>query len=115
MLKNTIYSGDMLYQKYYTTGFPFKQKANYGERAMYLIEDNHEPIVSKEEFENVQNLFAYRERKKVDNSKRYDFTGKIVCGRCGSNFRRHTDTKKKGVKNISGAAKSILNQKTIAQ
>ena len=115
MLKNTIYSGDTLYQKYYTTGFSFKQKANYGERAMYLIEDNHEPIVSKEEFENVQNLFACLERKKVDNSKRYDLTEKIVCGRYGSNFRRHTDTKKERSKKYSGAAKSILNQKTIAQ
>ncbi|SHL54199.1 recombinase family protein [Anaerotignum lactatifermentans] len=111
MLKNTIYSGDMLYQKYYTTGFPFKQKANHGERAMYLIEDNHEPIVSKAEFENVQNLFAYRERKNVDNSKRYDFTGKIVCGSCGSNFRRHTDTKKNGIKKYQWCCKEHIESK----
>ena len=101
----------MLYQKYYTTGFPFKQKANHGERAMYLIEDNHEPIVSKAEFENVQNLFAYRERKNVDNSKRYDFTGKIVCGSCGSNFRRHTDTKKNGIKKYQWCCKEHIESK----
>ena len=55
MLSNEKYVGNLLLQKTCTpdllTG---KQKKNCGEQSMFLVENAHEPIVSKEIFEDVQ-------------------------------------------------------------
>ena len=54
-----------------------------GEIPQYYVEDNHEPIVSKELFEIVQN-----EIEKRTKGNRYSgvglFSSKIKCGECGS-------------------------------
>lgn len=50
ILKNPVYEGDLLLQKTCTTeGIPFRTKRNHGELPQYLIRDNHEPIISREE------------------------------------------------------------------
>lgn len=94
ILKNPIYEGDVLLQKTYATeGVPFTRKVNKGELPQYLIRDNHEPIISRREAEMVRQIYAYRKSKQcvADTSvynNRYAFSGRIVCGICGGNFRR---------------------------
>ena len=93
ILKNPIYEGDMLQQRTYTeTRFPFVRRVNNGQRNQYLIKDSHPPIVTHEEAEAVQNLMAYRvdvlHMNKSDYTKRYLFSGRIICGECGRTFRR---------------------------
>lgn len=94
ILQNPVYEGDLLYQKTYTTeGVPFIKKHNRGELPQYLITDNHEPIISREEAEVVRQLYEYRRQKQcVDDlsvyQSRYAFSSRIVCGECGSTFRR---------------------------
>lgn len=94
ILQNPVYEGDLLYQKTYTTeGVPFLKKHNHGELPQYLITDNHEPIISREEAEAVRQLYEYRRQKQcVDDlsvyQNRYAFSSRIVCGECGSMFRR---------------------------
>lgn len=55
MLSNEKYVGNLLLQKTCTPDFlTGKQKKNCGEQSMFLVENAHEPIVSKEIFEDVQ-------------------------------------------------------------
>ncbi len=93
ILQNPIYTGNLLQQKTLTTDVvPFKRKPNKGQLPQYLIEDNHEPIITKEQAEAVMEIFDYRKQQMVmDEGKyqnRYAFSSKILCGECGSTFRR---------------------------
>lgn len=55
ILSNEKYMGNLLLQKTYTPDFlTGKQKKNCGEQSMFLVENVHEAIVSKENFEEVQ-------------------------------------------------------------
>jgi len=88
ILKNEKYIGDMLLQKSYAKDhLSKKQVKNDGVLPQYYIENNHEPIVSKEVFEKVQNEMKKRSRKPSKAEKQHLFTGKIKCGICGSNFK----------------------------
>lgn len=93
ILINPIYAGNLLFQKTYTTEvLPFKRKHNRGQMPRYFIEDNHQPIISPEQAEAVNEIMEYRRKQHGLNSEkcrsRYGFSGKILCGECGSTFRR---------------------------
>lgn len=92
VLRNEKYVGDCLFQKTYTEDF--KRKSNGGEREMFLVSGHHEAIVSREEFDRVQELLREGvsdngiERSTGKYSGTYAFSGKIRCGECGGTFRR---------------------------
>ena len=96
MLSNEKYCGDAILQKTYTADtVTFKRKKNEGELPKYYIKDNHEPIISREEFELVQKIKEDRAGKHGNNlgdrkkySNRYPFTQKLICGDCGNTFKR---------------------------
>ena len=88
ILKNELYTGALLCQKTFTTELPErKKKWNNGEMQMYLIEEDHEAIVSKEDFEAAQRIMAHRGAN-LQNGRRYSFSGKIICGDCNGVFCR---------------------------
>ena len=97
ILRNEKYTGACLFQKTYSD-FHFKRHKNNGDRDQFLIEDHHEPIVSKEEFEMVETLLQQRAREKNIQQgnrryqNRYPFSNKLVCGECGGSFKRHINT-----------------------
>lgn len=93
ILLNPVYEGDALHQRTYTDmQFPFKRKVNTGQMNMYMTKDAHPAIVSHEEAEAVRSIMEYRTRTlNMDGEKfqnRYIFSGRILCGECGSHFRR---------------------------
>ncbi len=92
ILLNPVYEGDSLHQRTYTEKqFPFIRKENKGQVNMYLMRDAHPPIITHEEAEAVRSVMEYRSRTLHMNgntTNRYLFTGRIVCGECGSHFRR---------------------------
>jgi site-specific DNA recombinase len=93
IIRNPVYTGNVIFQKTYTTeGVPFKRKTNKGELPQFFISDNHEPIISIEEADAINEIIEYRRKQmNVDGLKsqnRYAFTSKIVCGECGELFRR---------------------------
>lgn len=49
MLSNEKYKGSVLLQKYFHDDVNDPKKLNQGELEQYLIEDNHEAIISKED------------------------------------------------------------------
>lgn len=94
ILRNCVYEGDLLLQKTFTMdGVPFIRKANHGELPQYLITDNHEPIITREEARAVKELCEYRRGVQCVEDlgayqNRYAFSSRIVCGECGGGFRR---------------------------
>ena len=105
ILSNERYCGDMLLQKTFTENpISKKVKKNRGEMAKYLITNNHPAIVDKDTFKLVQMEIARRgsKRKTADKTitEQGKYSGKfalselLVCGECGSPYRRITWTKK---------------------
>ncbi len=101
MLTNERYTGDMLLQKTYIENcISKKSKKNRGEMAKYLITNNHSAIISKELFKSVQAEMARRSSKRKTSdlsiteqgkySGKYALTEILVCGECGSPYRRKT-------------------------
>ena len=90
ILRNEKNVGDSLFQKSYTTDFPFKRVKNRGEEDKYYSLDTHEAIVSREVFEAVQELLKKRSEKNAwkNGIQKYPFTGKIHCTLCGSILSR---------------------------
>ena len=97
MLKNEKYIGDCLFQKTYSD-FRFRRRKNYGDRDQFYIEDHHEAIISRGDFEAAGALLQQRAREKNlkrEDQKyynRYPFTGMLVCGECGRRFKRHINS-----------------------
>lgn len=94
ILKNEKYMGDMLLQKFYVKDCLTKKEAtNKGELPQYYVENSHEGIISKEDFQKVQERFGLRPQ--IDNTpKEYEFKGIIFCGICGSRYVRKKNHKK---------------------
>lgn len=100
MLQNEKYKGDALLQKTYTVDFLTKERAvNNGEVPMYYVEKSHPAIIDKEIWEAVQlemnRRKDYMEKHGVGQLdfikvKDNPFTGRVICGNCGSAFGRKT-------------------------
>ncbi len=104
ILTNERYCGDMLLQKTFTENpITKKVKKNHGEMAKYLISNNHPAIIDRDTYKLVQMEVARRgsKRKTADKtiteqgkySGKYALTELLVCGECGSPYRRITWTK----------------------
>lgn len=103
MLCNEKYKGDFHLQKYYTPENKRNHtRKNNGEVQSYYISENHEPIVSPEVWEKVQEV---REQRKRDRNigqdstmkfqNRYPLSGMLICPYCGKTLRRRQVYKKK--------------------
>lgn len=102
ILTNEKYIGDALLQKTYVTDCISKKvKKNQGERAMYYVENNHPVIISREMFDQVRNEMTRRSSKRKVLQKsgktelgkysgKYALTELLVCGECGSPYKRVT-------------------------
>ena len=104
ILTNERYCGEMLLQKTYTENcISKKKKINHGEMAKYLIKNSHKPIIDKSIFKAVQLEIAKRctKKKTIMNgltkkskySGKYALTDLLVCGECGSCYRRKSWTR----------------------
>ena len=91
ILRNERYVGDVICQKTFTEDYlTHKQVTNDGQKTKYYIKDHHEGIIDRETFDKVQQMLKPKTKGvKRGPNKRYDFTGRIVCGECGANFHRY--------------------------
>lgn len=101
IIKNEKYKGDVLMGKTFTVDPISKRRLNnFGEEDKYYIKDNHEPIISKEDFEKAQEIRLRRagNKKTAANvngkrerySKMYAFSSMLECGFCGSLLSRRS-------------------------
>ena len=86
VLRNELYKGDKLIQKAAPENLYTKKPDESINYDSYYIEDDHEPIVSKELWQKVQDrLNSYSEHKTQGS---YFLKGKVYCGECGCPMRR---------------------------
>lgn len=92
ILRNEKYMGDLLLQKTISESHLTKRQVkNVGQLRQFYISEDHEPIVSRGVFTEVQNEVQRRaEKHKHSAGIKSVFTGKIQCGICGKNYRRKT-------------------------
>lgn len=110
LLKNEKYCGDVLLQKTFISDcISRKVIKNVGQLPMYLIENHHEGIVSREIYQATQAEFARRSSRRSPNKRaaatglssytsRYALSDRLVCGECGTLYRRCTWVRKSGKK-----------------
>lgn len=97
MLTNEKYVGDCLFQKSYTDS-SYNRHVNRGEKNQYFMENHHEAIISREDFEQVRRVLEQRAKEKGNSGdkdrnrylNRYVFSGKIKCGNCGATCKRRS-------------------------
>ena len=106
ILTNEKYTGDALLQKTYVTDcITKKMRKNNGELPMYLVKNHHEPIISRSDFNRVQEEMARRSAKRTIADKltktgqgkysaKYALSELLICGECGEHYRRVTWTAK---------------------
>ena len=86
ILRNEIYKGDKLIQKAAPRNLYTKKPDESINYNSYYIEDDHEPIVSKELWQKVQDRLNSYSKHKTQGS--YFLKGKVYCGECGCPMRR---------------------------
>lgn len=106
ILSNEKYKGDAILNKSYTVDCISKKvRANNGECQKFYIENNHPAIIDAGTFGRVQEELARRSgKRKVKQvgtkteqgkySSKYALTELLVCGECGTPYRRCTWTVK---------------------
>ncbi len=94
--RNEFYTGDSLYQKTFMENY--KKYVNTGQLDQYLNEDDHPAIIDHATFEQANMMIkSHGERlgreKAVKDTKRYVFSGRLICGLCGGHMRRGKDAR----------------------
>lgn len=88
VLKNEIYTGVMVQGKEKTLNYKVKKRIKVDKKEWIRVEDTHEAIISKEDFNIVQKLMLRDTRTAPDGTQLYLFSGLLRCGDCGGNMVR---------------------------
>lgn len=96
ILKNEKYIGDALLQKTYTVDVLTKKRVqNNGIVPQYYVENNHEPIIPRDIYMQVQeeilrraNMHSGEKMKKRVYSSKYALSSIVYCSKCGDIYRR---------------------------
>ena len=90
IIANINYTGDLLLQKTYNENYLTKKtKINRGELDQFFVENDHEAIITRDEYYAALEIRRKRvEYFKLDNFKvrTYPLTGFVRCGNCGKNY-----------------------------
>ena len=97
ILRNEKYKGDVLQGKTYTADpLSHKRYKNLGEADQFYVSEHHEPIISPEIFDMVQEILKERcgaraNGRRIGNvGRKFAFSSRIRCGFCGNCFTRRT-------------------------
>lgn len=90
ILKNEIYTGTLIQGKSTTPNYKVKKKINKQEDEWIRHEDSHEAIISKEQFDMVQELLIRDTRVSPDSDSIYLLGGVVYCADCGRAMIRKT-------------------------
>ena len=100
IIRNEKYCGDLVQKKTFTPDYlSHEKKYNKGEEEFVILKDHHEPIISREMFDQANEILASRaasQESKAKHSNRYAFSGKIKCGRCGASYVARYKKRKDG-------------------
>ncbi len=88
ILKNEVYIGVMVQGKERTLNYKVKKRIKVNKEDWIRVEDTHEAIISKEDFDVVQKLMLRDTRTAPNGKQLYLFSGLLRCGGCGCNMVR---------------------------
>lgn len=94
LLKNEKIKGDILIAKFYTPNpLNHKRKENKGVKEKYYVHNHHEPIISKEMWQEIQDTMEarYKQRNHISKNSpqnRYSTSGIMMCGFCNNSLHR---------------------------
>lgn len=94
ILKNELYVGTMVQGKTRKINYKVKACREIEPENWVKVEGTHEPIVSREIFDCVQNLMKLDTRTAPEKENTYIFSGLLRCGDCGQNMVRRAVKKK---------------------
>lgn len=90
MLKNPIYTGVLVQGKETTPSYKVHKRITKDESEWSIIEDSHEAIISKIDFDSVQKVLKCDTRRSPGGKAVGLFSGMIFCGDCGASMVRKT-------------------------
>lgn len=100
IIRNEKYCGDLVQRKTYTPDYlSHDKKYNNGEEDFIIIKNHHLPIISRELFEQANQILDERAASQTGKSKysnRYPLSGKIRCGLCGGSYVARCKKRKVG-------------------
>lgn len=88
MLKNRIYVGDMVQGRYRIKSYKIHVQETVPEEEWFIVENTHEPIISREDFAKVQELLKKDTRTAPKQKTLYLFSGILRCVDCGKAMTR---------------------------
>ena len=83
ILKNQVYVGDMVNHKCEIVNYKTKERVSIPKEQLIIVENTHDPIISREDFDRVQELVKMRHRPKKHEADNV-FKSLVFCSECGS-------------------------------
>lgn len=90
ILKNELYVGTMVQGKSRKINYKVKVSREIEPENWIKVEGTHEPIITREMFDCVQNLMKLDTRTSPEKESIYVFSGLLRCGDCGQNMVRRS-------------------------
>ncbi|MFG6353118.1 MAG: recombinase family protein [Oscillospiraceae bacterium] len=107
ILKNPIYIGTLEQGRTTTPTYRVKRQVNRPQSEWAIVENNHDAIIERNDFETIQRVLALDTRTSVGGEAVEFFSGLLFCGECGASMVRKTVSsgKKKYVYYVCSAHK----------
>lgn len=90
ILKNEVYTGVLAQGKQTTPNYKIKTRVMKAEEDWIRVKNTHEPVISRKDFELVQELLKQDTRISPDREVLYPLAGLIYCGDCMEPMVRKT-------------------------
>jgi hypothetical protein len=81
-----MYIGNMVQHTYEKLSYRSKKIRKVNDNDMIIVENTHEAIISREDFDRVQKILKSRSRYNSIKEKKYLFTGLLKCKECGASL-----------------------------
>lgn len=88
ILKNRLYVGDMVQGRYRTKSYKIHIQETVPEDEWFIVENTHQPIIKREDFDKVQGLLKKDTRTAPMKKNLYLFSGFLRCADCGKAMTR---------------------------
>lgn len=102
ILTSEMYIGNMVQNTHNKVSYNSKKIRKTRKEDHIIVPNTHEPIVSREKFDKIQELLKLRKTdRKTDLQLEYLFGGMLYCKECGRSIRISKDILKSGVRHYT--------------
>ena len=95
ILRDVVYVGDMENHKYEVKNYKTKKCIKVPKEDHIIVRNTHEPIISRSDFEHVQELIKHRQRPSRHNHPNL-FKGILKCKNCGRPLNLYYNKRRNG-------------------